>query len=281
MQRACRWGRFAQVPASSGQSAGGLGARGEAGASGAGCGHGGPLAGGRLGQRPGQGARRRSGRCAPRQQAPCGEQGVPGVEVQLVRDGVVINSTTTDASGRYSFADVRPGNCSVWFTAPAGSSFSTFPSGQTPLFPVSSGQAYQDVDIGLYTGKLAGPYPPSTPPSWLWHGMWGPNGGIDWGCTGVVWVCRGWIAHARCWQNGWACLPSGGHGPSCRWRCAGAAIGDTAFLDSNANGVQDANSQAAAPWLAGGAVPTFSCLQTITSIAAVLGSCWMMAGRLR
>lgn len=88
------------------------------------------------------------------------------MKVQLVLDGVVINSTMTDASGRYGFADVRPGNCSVWFTAPAGSSFSTFPSGQTPLFPVSSGQTYLDADIGLYSGALAGPSPPSIPPSW-------------------------------------------------------------------------------------------------------------------
>jgi protocatechuate 3,4-dioxygenase beta subunit len=79
------------------------------------------------------------------------------VAVQLLKDGVAIANTTTDASGHYSFAEVAPGTYSVRFTAPADTSFSTFPSGQTPLFNVSSGQAYSDADTGLYQGALRPP----------------------------------------------------------------------------------------------------------------------------
>ena len=90
----------------------------------------------------------------PRQQPVC-EPGVAGVAMQLLRDGVVIANTTSDANGRYSFAGVPPGTYSVWFTAPANTSFSTYPSGQTPLFSLSSGQVYLDADIGQYQGVPA------------------------------------------------------------------------------------------------------------------------------
>ena len=78
-----------------------------------------------------------------------------GVAVQLLRDGVVVANTTTDASGRYSFASVPPGTYSVWFTALAGTSFSTYPTGQTPLFSLSSGQVNANADMGLCQGALA------------------------------------------------------------------------------------------------------------------------------
>ena len=84
---------------------------------------------------------------------PASEQGVSGVAVQLLQNGVVVNSTTTDATGRYSFANVPPGTYSVQFTAPTGYSLSTYPSGSTGAITLASGQAYLDADIGLYQGE--------------------------------------------------------------------------------------------------------------------------------
>jgi hypothetical protein len=57
-----------------------------------------------------------------------GEAGVASVAVQLLDsqgNAIAGRSTTTDATGHYSFTGLLPGSYAVKFTAPAGSQFST------------------------------------------------------------------------------------------------------------------------------------------------------------
>jgi uncharacterized repeat protein (TIGR01451 family)/fimbrial isopeptide formation D2 family protein len=48
------------------------------------------------------------------------ETGIPGVVVNLLTNGTVIASTTTDVSGAYAFTNLLPGSYAVGFVAPAG-----------------------------------------------------------------------------------------------------------------------------------------------------------------
>lgn len=49
-----------------------------------------------------------------------GEPGVEGVTVNLIVDGVVVETTTTDADGGYLFDELLPGNYSIEFVVPDG-----------------------------------------------------------------------------------------------------------------------------------------------------------------
>ena len=92
-----------------------------------------------------------------------GEPGIGGVVVQLYRDGVLVNTTTTAADGSYLFENVQPGPYTVTFAKPEGYVFSPanqggddskvvdFATGSTAPFNLTSGQAPKlDVDAGLY-----------------------------------------------------------------------------------------------------------------------------------
>ncbi len=91
-----------------------------------------------------------------------GEPGIAGVTVGLVKGGSVVDTTTTNASGLYSFSP-GPGNYSVQFTAPAGYVFTTTDagaddaldsdadaSGQTGSYVMPSGASNDSIDAGLF-----------------------------------------------------------------------------------------------------------------------------------
>ncbi|MBV9495001.1 MAG: carboxypeptidase regulatory-like domain-containing protein, partial [Acidobacteria bacterium] len=61
---------------------------------------------------------------------------ISGAVVELIRDGVVVATTTTDASGHYTFNGVTPGNYSVRFSA-TGFGTSTLPATVSPNQPLT------------------------------------------------------------------------------------------------------------------------------------------------
>ncbi|WP_426954437.1 SdrD B-like domain-containing protein [Muricoccus radiodurans] len=100
-----------------------------------------------------------------------GEAGTAGVAVQLVTtSGTVVATTTTGASGAYSFADVAPGNYQIRFTAPSGTVFTArdqggddaldsdvASNGRTGTISLTSGQSLGYVSAGTYTpGRIGG-----------------------------------------------------------------------------------------------------------------------------
>ncbi|MEM8995710.1 MAG: SdrD B-like domain-containing protein [Acidobacteriota bacterium] len=75
------------------------------------------------------------------------EPGVAGVPVELLDDlGAVLDSTVTDADGRYSFSDLTPATYALRFTAPPGFRFTAQGQG-------GDGDLDSDVDVG--TGETA------------------------------------------------------------------------------------------------------------------------------
>lgn len=92
-----------------------------------------------------------------------GETGAANVGVQLLQNGAVINSTTTNAQGFYQFSNVVPGNYSLKFTAANGSLITSQDQGAndaldsdadpstglTAVFAVASGQSDLTHDVGL------------------------------------------------------------------------------------------------------------------------------------
>ncbi|MEM7129655.1 MAG: SdrD B-like domain-containing protein [Chloroflexota bacterium] len=102
-----------------------------------------------------------------------GEMGIASVTVELLdSSGTVTDSTTTDASGIYTFTNVVPGNYSVRFTAPAGYDFSPIDqggddaldsdadttTGETAPFTLISGDDTPDWDVGLYIPAIIGDF---------------------------------------------------------------------------------------------------------------------------
>ncbi|HEU5149546.1 MAG TPA: SdrD B-like domain-containing protein [Iamia sp.] len=97
-----------------------------------------------------------------------GEPGTPGVTVELLLDGDVVDTTTTDADGEYRFENLAPGTYTVRFTAPSGTAPTTAgqggdgaldsdagPTGETDPVTLVSGQQDLTVDAGLVgTGSL-------------------------------------------------------------------------------------------------------------------------------
>ena len=93
-----------------------------------------------------------------------GDTKVAGVTVQLLQNGAVVATTTTDASGMYEFTGVAPGAYSVKFIAPSGAVYTTEnvgtnatinsnvnpATGITPTFTLASGQD----DFGHNAGLL-------------------------------------------------------------------------------------------------------------------------------
>ncbi|MEM8554101.1 MAG: SdrD B-like domain-containing protein [Pseudomonadota bacterium] len=93
-----------------------------------------------------------------------GEAGVAGVIVDLKdANGVVIDTTTTDANGFYSFTDLTPGTYSVQFTPPTGFEFTlanqgtddgldsdaNFITGMTQTVTLAAGDFNGTLDAGL------------------------------------------------------------------------------------------------------------------------------------
>gem|GEM_PF-1257973 len=98
-------------------------------------------------------------------QQDAGEPGIAGVTVQLLQNGAVVNTTTTNASGVYSFTGLTPGvPYQVQFTAPAGYSATAANlggngatdsdadplTGRTGSITLASGEIDLSVDAGFY-----------------------------------------------------------------------------------------------------------------------------------
>jgi hypothetical protein len=92
-----------------------------------------------------------------------GEGGIPGVTVTLQLPGGGISTTTTNASGFYSFTNLISGTYRITFTAPSGYVFSPQDAsgdtsdsdadpgtGATPPFPLNFGDSDQTWDAGLW-----------------------------------------------------------------------------------------------------------------------------------
>ena len=93
-----------------------------------------------------------------------GETKLSGVTVTLYdENGAVAATTTTDANGNYSFVDLMPGNYSVQFGRPSGSSYTAMKQGGDPtvdsdanpmtgstlLFSLAPGENKTDLDAGI------------------------------------------------------------------------------------------------------------------------------------
>ena len=97
-----------------------------------------------------------------------GEQGIPGVSVQLyTANGALAATTTTDANGQYAFINLIPGDYSVLFVTPLGYQSTNANQGnddtldsdghsnqdgltaQTPLLTLRPGDNVASVDYGL------------------------------------------------------------------------------------------------------------------------------------
>ena len=95
-----------------------------------------------------------------------GEPGLPGVTVLLLSPtGNVLQSTTTDGSGRYLFSGQPAASYQVVFVAPSGSAYTASPanrgadptldsdispSGTTGIITLGAGQMRLDIDAGFY-----------------------------------------------------------------------------------------------------------------------------------
>ncbi|WP_198320983.1 SdrD B-like domain-containing protein [Azohydromonas aeria] len=99
-----------------------------------------------------------------------GEAGIAGVTVRL-RDanGVVVATTTTDATGAYSFTNLKPGTYDVQFVTPDGFTVTRHDvggndaadsdagsNGITGQYTLVSGDAVTTVDAGFYRGASLG-----------------------------------------------------------------------------------------------------------------------------
>jgi hypothetical protein len=95
-----------------------------------------------------------------------GEPGMTGVTVTLTI-GTTSVSTTTDASGNYSFVNLVPGNYTIAFTTPAGYVSSAAnvgsddtkdsdPVGGSVTVPVNTNQTITDVDAGFFVPSTLG-----------------------------------------------------------------------------------------------------------------------------
>jgi hypothetical protein len=89
------------------------------------------------------------------------------VTVELRQDGQLVATTTTDATGAYSFSNVAPGTYTVVFKRPAGLEFTapgqgndllldskvTNPAtGSTDPLTILPGRSFNNIDAGLCTG---------------------------------------------------------------------------------------------------------------------------------
>lgn len=97
------------------------------------------------------------------------EPGAANVSVQLLQNGAVVNSTTTNAQGAYQFNNVAPGNYSLKFISPNGSVITTLDqggndaldsdadpaTGLTAAFALASGQSDTTRDVGLLPINLS------------------------------------------------------------------------------------------------------------------------------
>ena len=79
-----------------------------------------------------------------------GETGLGGVIVTLIVNGSVVATATTNPDGTYSFTGLTPGvPYSVSFTAPAGYTATTPPSGVSGSVTLTSGQTNNTLDAGF------------------------------------------------------------------------------------------------------------------------------------
>ena len=101
-----------------------------------------------------------------------GEPAIEGIDVVLfTSDGIVYDSTVTDADGLYEFFDVPAGDYFFEFIAPEDLEFTfpnvgddlndsdvdgTFGPGTTTLYTLTAGQLIDDVKAGLYECNLIG-----------------------------------------------------------------------------------------------------------------------------
>ena len=99
-----------------------------------------------------------------------GEPGAAGVTVQLLQGSTVVDTTTTDGTGFYTFPNVVAGTYTVVFQRPSGFGFTTSLvgglgsstnskadalTGATNSFTVSAGQAVTNIDAGLVVGMAS------------------------------------------------------------------------------------------------------------------------------
>lgn len=82
-----------------------------------------------------------------------GEPGVPGVKVNLLLDGVVVATATTDKNGYYGFGDLEPGiSYSIQFVVPSGQTVTTQNAGGDTTNSATTDLTDSDADAaGLVT----------------------------------------------------------------------------------------------------------------------------------
>ena len=149
------------------------------------------------------------------------EVGVSGVTVQLFDQGAVymLASTTTDADGRYAFADLSPGTYYAVFTAPTGYVFTAFAQG---------GDGSLDSDADPATGETPVIVFELADVQLRWDAGLEVDGDGD-GVADRVDNCPSDANADQADEDG------DGVGDV----CDGASVGDRVWLDSNLNGIQD------------------------------------------
>ena len=131
-------------------------------------------------------------------------------------NGTLLQSTTTDANGRYAFSGLPAGSYRLVFSAPGGAGYTASPAGQggntaldsnidalgaTACIEVVAGETRSNVDAGFVPGvRDGGAYGPASPAfsagcqfqlsrAACWSRVCMPW----WGTAGVGWCSRMWV----------------------------------------------------------------------------------------
>ncbi len=118
-------------------------------------------------------------------QQDAGEPGVPGVTVELLQGGSVIDTTTTDANGNYSFTGLEPGTYTVRFSTTGLTSTDNGPDVTDSDADPVLGETTTTLDAGEYDPTLDAGYIPAALGDFVWEDT-NANGAQDESGTGVA-----------------------------------------------------------------------------------------------
>ena len=102
-------------------------------------------------------------------QQDAGEPGIPGVTVELIQNGSVISTTTTDANGNYSFTGLQPGTYTVKFSTTGLTSVDTGPDTTDSDANLVSGETTITLSAGQYDPTLDAGYIPAALGDFVWE----------------------------------------------------------------------------------------------------------------